>query len=85
MNVSIPEELELFTLAQVSAIAKRHRTTLYRDMDAGLLHTVMIGGRRRVARPELERYLHTEGQETRQREADSGKLEPPTKLPRRKT
>ena len=51
------DPLELLTLAEVSAILKRARPTLYRDIAAGRLRTVKLGGSTRVPRAELERYI----------------------------
>ena len=59
----VPCDLEVFTLNEVSAIAKRHRGTLYKDIAAGRLKTRMIGSSRRVTRAELERYLGNETDE----------------------
>jgi hypothetical protein len=52
------DSLELITLAEVSRLAKRHRSSLQRDISAGRLRVVKIGPKStRVTRPELERYL----------------------------
>jgi excisionase family DNA binding protein len=51
------DPLELLTLAEVSRLAKRHRSTLHRDIAAGRLHVVKLGRSTRVPRSELERYL----------------------------
>jgi hypothetical protein len=52
------DELELFTLAEVMAIMKRSRRTLYRDRDAGRLEIIYPFGPKapRVTREALERY-----------------------------
>ena len=55
--MSIPDDLQMFTLADVSAIAKRHRKTVERDIRQRRLKVVKIGGSTRVTRAELERYL----------------------------
>jgi len=52
-----PDPLELLTLAEVSRITKRHRSTLHRDINAGRLRVVKLGGSTRVPRVELERYV----------------------------
>jgi excisionase family DNA binding protein len=51
------DPLELYTLAEVARIAKRARSTLYRDIEAGRLRTVKLGRSTRVPRAELERYV----------------------------
>lgn len=51
------DSLELVTLAEVSRLAKRHRSSLQRDIVAGRLRVVKLGNSTRVTRPELERYL----------------------------
>jgi len=51
------DSLELITLAEVSRLAKRHRSSLQRDISAGRLRVAKLGKSTRVTRPELERYL----------------------------
>jgi len=51
------DSLELVTLAEISRLAKRGKSSLYRDIAAGRLQVVKIGSSVRVQRPELERYL----------------------------
>ena len=51
------DPLELLTIAQVAQLAKRHRSTLYRDIRDGHLKIVRLGTSIRVPRGEAERYL----------------------------
>jgi excisionase family DNA binding protein len=51
------DPLDLYTLAEVSRITKRHRSTLYRDIAAKRLRVVHLGRSTRVPRVELERYV----------------------------
>jgi excisionase family DNA binding protein len=51
------DPLELHTLVEVARLAKRSRSSLYRDIAAGRLRTVKLGRQTRVPRVELERYL----------------------------
>lgn len=51
------DPLELLTIAEVSKLTKRHRSTLHRDIAAGRLRVVKLGRSTRVPRSELERYI----------------------------
>lgn len=52
------DPLELLTVSDVSALIKRSRSSLYKDIHAGRLHIVKLGRSTRVPRMELERYIH---------------------------
>jgi len=51
------DPLELLTLDEVSAIIRRSRRQLSRDVAEGRLRVVKLGRSTRVPRAELERYI----------------------------
>lgn len=55
------DPLELHTLAQVSQLTKRSRSSLKRDIAAGRLRIVHLGSSVRVPRVEVERYVFGNG------------------------
>jgi excisionase family DNA binding protein len=58
MNGSTHEDpLDLLSLDEVAALTKRTRRTVEREVARGVLHSVLLGGRRLIPRAELERYI----------------------------
>ena len=58
MLTDLTDPLELLTLPQVSQLLKRSQRALERDIAAGELRTVKLGGSTRVPRMEVERFVH---------------------------
>lgn len=53
----------LYRIEEVAAISTMSRTACYDDMKSGVLESIKIGGRRRVTREQLDRYIaHLTGQ-----------------------
>lgn len=53
-----PEEKRALRVKEASALYGLSRSTLYKLMAAGTLHTVKIGGRRLIPRDALEALLN---------------------------
>jgi excisionase family DNA binding protein len=51
------DPLELLTLEEAGQLLRRSRRSLYRDIDAGRIHAVKLGGSTRIARFELEKFI----------------------------
>src|SRR5262245_12927597 len=51
------DPLELITVKELAALAKRSRTSLYDDIKTGKLRAVRLGSSVRIPRVEAERYL----------------------------
>lgn len=54
-----------YRMEDVARIATSSRSACYEDMKSGVLESIKIGGRRRVTRDQLDRYLaHLAGAST---------------------
>lgn len=60
------DPLELFTINELSRLAKRSHTALYDDIRAGRLRIVKLGRSTRVPRVEAERYLRGDHEDENQ-------------------
>jgi excisionase family DNA binding protein len=52
------DPLDLVPLNEAVKKTKRSRRTLYRDIEAGRLYSVLLGNRRMIPRAELMRYVY---------------------------
>jgi excisionase family DNA binding protein len=52
-----PDPLELLTIADVMALSKLSRASVYREIDAGRLRVVKLGRSIRIPRAEFERWI----------------------------